>query len=309
VKSSIPIREGRITTNQIELFYEDRGELDHPALLMVNGMGAQLIYWPDELCDAIARAGFRVIRFDNRDCGLSGDTQYTGRYSMVKAYFNYKLKRPVASAYNLHTMVDDAVGILDALNIERAHLAGFSMGGMIVQLLAATYPERALSLTSFMSTTNEPNLPGPKLSVLLSLAIPVENTKEAALKARLKFTRMVGSPGFERSAEKHLENAINNIERAYRPKAGLLHKVAVMATGGFENKLEKVAVPALIIHGDADPLVRPEGGRASAAAIPDAKLKVIKGMGHNFPDELVTVFTQMMIDHMKQSETADKKAA
>jgi pimeloyl-ACP methyl ester carboxylesterase len=183
------------------------------------------------------------------------------------------------------------------------------MGGMIVQLAAATYPEKVLSVVSFMSTTNEPSLPGPTLNVLLYLLTVSETTKEGAIRERVKFMKMIGSPGYPRSDEMHLEYARKSIERSFRPKAGLLHKIAVLATGGFADRSATIQAPTLIIHGDQDPLVRVQGGKACAKVIPNAKLKIIEGMGHNFPDELVLEFARMMISHMAEATPLKQKAA
>mgnify|MGYP000610347523 FL=1 len=186
------IRTGVVSAPDLELFYEDRGDINAPAIVLIMGLGAQLTVWPELLCETLQAKGFRVIRFDNRDIGLSSAVALTEPLKTLKNFLRSKLRMKVNAPYNLYDMADDAVILLDELKIDRAHIVGASMGGMIAQLLAAAYPHRVLSLTSIMSNTNEPHLPTPDLRVLFHIA---GITGESVVDTASKNHQPIGSPG------------------------------------------------------------------------------------------------------------------
>lgn len=293
------IRTGKASSNGIELHYEDWGDPRHPPVLLVCGMSVQLIHWPDELVQSLVDQSYRVIRFDNREAGLSSRSDVKRMPPVVSSFLRYKMRRPVEADYNLHTLVADAVGLLDALDIEQAHWVGFSMGGMISQIAAATYPERVHSLTSIMSTSNDPDLPAPTIKALLALLKPPKNNSDQAIIDAIvhTMTTLQGS-GYPTPRYQLERDAYRVINRARRPFAGPMHQMAIFATGGFGHLLKHVEAPSLIIHGDEDPLVHVEGGKRSAKLIPSARLMLIPGMGHDFPPQLNDTLAEAIGQHI-----------
>ena len=299
--------EGIAESNGVNLAYEEFGEATAPAVLMIAGMSLQRIAWPDALCEALADAGYRVIRFDNRDVGASSWTMGPPPPTLPKRYLQAILGRPLSvsvgpgkeAQYDLHVLALDAVGLLDALQIERAHFVGFSMGGMIAQLVAATYPERVLSLTSIMSSPNEPSLPKPTPRVLLQLMKPLPGMDPDKLAtANADMWTLIGSPAYPTPRDELIASTHRVLARGMS-EAGLAHHLmAILATGGFADRLPKVRAPTLILHGSADPLVRVQGGALSAQLIPKARLRVIRGMGHDFPAQLVPTLASAISSHL-----------
>ena len=287
--AATPLRSGRITTPQgIELFYDERGPEDGTPLLFIMGLSAQMVFWPAPLLDALAARGFRVIRFDNRDVGLSTLLREPLRHSAIAAIVRATLGLKVHAPYTLHDMVGDACALLDALGIERAHLIGVSMGGMISQLMAATRPERVSSLTSIMSSTNSRWLPPPKPAALKALVGPrvrITNEEQYIAFGR-QMMRTIGGrlpPG-----EALLEQMFGESwARGLHPRGVRQQFMAILATGDLTPYVKKIRCPATVIHGSADPLVRPAGGRASARHIPGAALHIIDGMGHDLPEQVL----------------------
>ncbi|MBK7775459.1 MAG: alpha/beta hydrolase [Sandaracinaceae bacterium] len=302
--------EGFAESNGVRLAYEEFGDPAAPALLMIAGMSLQRIAWPDALCSALAHAGYRVIRFDNRDVGASSWTAGPPPPTLGKRYLQGILGRELSirvgpgeeAQYDLHTLALDAVGLLDALQIERAHFVGFSMGGMISQLVAADHAARVSSLTSIMSSPNERTLPKPTPRVLLNLLKPPPAMDPDSLAlANAKMWEMIGSPAYPTPREELIAQTHRSLARGMSQTGLAHHLMAILATGGFGNRLHKVQAPALILHGDADPLVRVEGGRLSAQLIPKARLRVIRGMGHDFPAQLVPTLAGAITSHLQQT--------
>jgi pimeloyl-ACP methyl ester carboxylesterase len=273
--------EERAPANGIEIAYETIGDPSDPALLLVMGLGMQLIHWDRELCEQLAGRGFRVIRFDNRDAGRS--TQIDAPVpNLMRAMAGLKIEAP----YLLDDMADDAFGLLDHLGIEAAHVAGASLGGMIAQAMAIRRPERVLSLTSIMSTTGERRVGRPKLRVWGVLTRRAPQERDAYVDHFMRVFRMIGSKGFPFDEERFRRVAAESYERGHRPAGTGRQLAAIMASGDRTDRLRELRVPTTVIHGRGDPLVPFRGGRATARAIPGAKLIAIPGMGHDLPREV-----------------------
>ncbi|RSM39494.1 alpha/beta hydrolase [Amycolatopsis balhimycina DSM 5908] len=265
--------------NGIELCHETFGTVDGRALLLVMGLGAPMIWWDDEFCESLAAQGFRVIRFDNRDAGRS--SRMRGRPNLAQAY----LLR--SAPYSLEDMADDAAGLLDALGVPAAHVAGASMGGMIAQTLAFRHPERVRSLTSIMSSTGgrlvgRPSPRAMSMSISMLLATP-PRTRADYVELLVRTFRLIGSPGYPFDEERMRDRAQRTYDRGVHPGGTLRQLAAIMAEHDRSPRLGKVRVPALVVHGARDPLVHVSGGRATARAIPGADLDVVPGMGHDLP--------------------------
>lgn len=286
------------TANSITLHYEDHGDPAHPPLLLVMGLGAQMTLWPIELVEALVERGYRVIRYDNRDIGLSQKMDGAKAPGMVRHMIMRRIGFRPAVPYTLADMAADGIGLLDALDIARAHVVGASMGGMIAQLMAVNHPERLLSLTSIMSTTGNPRLPAAERAAIQALtARPASLEEEALVEHGLRVAGAIGSPGYRPDPERLRKRVRENVRRSVYP-AGLPRQMAAIIDDGDRRaRLADVDVPTLVLHGEADPLVRPEGGRDTAAAIPGARLKTIPGWGHDLPAELVDELADTIAEH------------
>ncbi len=268
--------------NGLALCYEELGEPEDPTLLLVMGLGAQLVAWPDALCDGFAARGFRVVRFDNRDAGRSTHLHDAPRPDVRAA-----LRGDVSSAaYTLSDLAGDTAGLLDALQVERAHVLGASMGGMVAQVLAIEHPERVASLTSVMSTTGSRGVGGATSEALAVLTQPPVRSREEYVEQSIAGSRIIGSPGFEIDEDAARQRVGLAFDRGYDPLGVGRQLVAVLASPDRTTGLAGVAVPTLVWHGDADPLIDVSGGRATAAAVPDAELEVVEGMGHDLPVQI-----------------------
>jgi pimeloyl-ACP methyl ester carboxylesterase len=273
--------EETASANGIEIVYETIGDPSNPPLLLVMGLGMQLIHWDLELCEQLAGRGFYVIRFDNRDSGRS--TQVDARVpDLRRAMLGLRVNAP----YRLEDMAEDAFGLLDHLGIERAHVVGASMGGMIAQTMAIAHPERVLSLTSIMSTTGDRRAGRPKLRVLGVLMRQAPREREAYIERFVKIFRLIGSRGFPIDDDRIRELAGATYDRGHHTAGTGRQLAAIMASGDRTPRLRSLNVPTTVIHGRDDPLVPFRGGRATAAAIPNARLIAIPGMGHDLPREV-----------------------
>ena len=297
--SKLTWMHGVAEVGDVKIAYEVAGLQHAEPLLLVMGLSAQLIHWPEPLCEMFVQKGFRVIRFDNRDIGLSGSGNNRVRFHLQKDMLRSKFGARLDANYTLHDMAKDTVGLLDALKLRKVHLVGASMGGMIAQIVAASYPERVLSLTSIMSSTNSPKLPMPKLSVLARLAPPfgVKHDRASVIARTVALFEAIGSPGYPTSPAERERMAASAFDRAYRPAGMLRQTHGILATGSFENILGNVRAPTQVIHGLDDPLVRVEGGKRSAQLIKGAKLELIKGMGHDFPEGLFPRWVELVTEN------------
>jgi len=271
--------------NGIELEYETMGDPADPALLLIMGLGAQMVAWDDEFCQGFVDRGFSVIRYDNRDVGLSTKT-VTDIDPMVAVMAAFT-GGDVVAPYLLADMADDAVAVLDAAGIDRAHVAGASMGGMIAQSVAIAHRERVQSLTSIMSTTGDPDVGLPNGDILPMLLQPPPEGREACIEAAVATSRLIGSPEhFEEDRAR--VRATRSYDRCYYPRGMMQQLVAIASSPSRSDALRTIDVNALVIHGDADPLVNVTGGQRTAEVIRGAELLVLEGMGHDLPSTFWT---------------------
>lgn len=278
----------RAKANGIEIEYETFGTRKDPALFLIMGLGAQLTLWPESLCEALAGQGFFVVRYDNRDVGLSTDFDQWGVPDVMGAFARLMMGEKVETPYLLGDMAADATGLLDALELERAHMVGASMGGMIAQVVAATYPERTRSLVSIMSTSGRPGLPMGKPEAVAMLSAQPEGTEREQLIAHgMKLRSVISGPGYQTDPATMRALVERNIDRRYYPQGAARQYLAIMASGPRADLLKTVKVPTLVLHGEDDPLLPVECGRDVAALVPGAKIETFPGWGHDVPERMV----------------------
>jgi pimeloyl-ACP methyl ester carboxylesterase len=292
--------------NGIDICYEIFGDAGAEPLLLIMGLGAQMIHWDDDFCRQLAARGFRVIRFDNRDIGKSSKMTGGKRLTPLELIKFRFLKIPVDAPYKLPDMAKDTVGLMDALGIKSAHLVGVSMGGMIAQETAISFPQRVRSLTSIMSTTGNPKVPPPTREAAAILMAPPPATKEEYFERFAKTWKILRVGSFPQDEALDRSRAERTYERGLNP-AGVGRQLrAIMASGSRKERLASVKVPTLVIHGTVDPLVPPEGGKDTAASIPGAKLLMVEGMGHALP---IPMWPQIIDAIDKHAHGAVAKAA
>jgi pimeloyl-ACP methyl ester carboxylesterase len=274
--------------NGIELAYQEMGDVGGEPLLLVMGLGTQMIAWDETFCGMLAERGFRVVRFDNRDIGRSTKIKSAG----VPRRVDMIVGRRASAPYLLRDMAADTIGLMDHLGIDSAHLVGASMGGMVAQTLAIEHPERVRSLVSIMSNTGSRWTGMPSRKAMAVLLGRPPRGREAAIERTVRTFRTIGSPGYPFEEGRLRQIAGSSYDRGHSA-AGILRQLhAISASGDRTEALRAVRVPTTVIHGNRDPLVRPAGGRATARAIPDARLKMIDGMGHDLPRQLWPVFAE-----------------
>ncbi|MBU2665067.1 alpha/beta fold hydrolase [Actinoplanes bogorensis] len=271
-----------VRANGIDVRYETLGEPGDPALLLVMGLGAQLVDWPAEFCAALASRGFHVVLFDNRDAGLSTAFDELPQPDPAAIFGGDQATVP----YLLSDMAADAAGLLKELGIARAHVVGASMGGMIAQQLTIDHPGLVSSLCSIMSTTGDRTVGHPTPEAMAALMRPPATTREEILAGAIASSRVIGSPAYPASEEWLQERAAAKFERSFRPQGTQRQYAAILAAPDRTAALGGVTAPTLVIHGEADPLINVSGGRATAAAVPGSELIVIPGMGHDLPKPL-----------------------
>lgn len=282
----------------MRLAYDEFGDASQPTILMIMGLGTQMIAWPETMCQALADRGYHVVRFDNRDIGLSQKMDGAGTPSVIKMAAFSRLNLHLDVPYKLRDMAGDAIGVLDALNIDRAHFVGASMGGMIAQLVAGHYPERVASLTSIMSTSGCRSLPSPDKKITLHMVRrPKKADPEALLEYALRTWQLIGSPGFRPTKEALLAKLAASYQRSYYPQGHARQMAAIIASGDRVEVLKKIKAPTLVIHGKDDPLVPVTGGIDTARLVPDARLELIDGMGHDLPQALLPYFVELIGNH------------
>ncbi len=272
--------------NDIEIVFDTFGDTSWPPILLIMGLGAQMIDWRDDFCERLASRGYWVIRYDNRDVGLSSKFDDAGVPDMLKMLIAASQGSVVESPYTIDDMADDAVGLLEALEIEKAHVIGVSMEGMIAQSMAIHHPARLATLISIMSSTGEPDLPPPTPEALAVLTTPAPTDRENYIQSSVETWQILSGPRFPPDENLIREQAGLKFDRGIHPAGIARQMAAILVSGGRKKLLKSVTVPTLVIHGDADPLVPVAGGEDTAAAIPGAKLIIIKGMGHYLPIEL-----------------------
>jgi len=278
--------------NGIELAYQEVGDPDAPALLLIMGLGTQMLGWDEELCVQLADRGFRVVRFDNRDIGHSTMLDAAGVPSRLDLFFG----RRASAAYLLSDMAADASALMDHLEIESAHVAGVSMGGMIGQTMAIEWPERVRSLVSIMSTTGNRWVGTPTFKAFGLMLAEAPRDRDAYVERIVKTFGVIGSPAYRGDDARLRDVAGRMHDRSHNPRGVLRQMHAITASGDRTAALRELRLPVTVIHGTRDPLIRPSGGRATARAIPGARLRIVEGMGHDLPRELWPLFVDEIAD-------------
>jgi len=291
----------RARSNGIELEYETFGRAGDPPLLLVMGLGAQMILWHEEFCAALARRGFHVIRYDNRDVGRSTWLADAGVPDVPAALAAAGAGRPVDAPYRLGDMAADAAGLLDVLGVEAAHVVGASMGGMIAQSLAIEHPRRLRTLTSIMSTTGHPDLPPARPEAMAILLTPMPTERAAHVERSVRASRTIGSPAYPSEEGELRALAERGFDRGLNPPGVARQLVAILASGSRRAALGAVGAPTLVIHGADDPLVPVEAGRDTAASVPGAELLEIAGMGHDLPRALWPTVVDAIAKHAERA--------
>ncbi|HSH90456.1 MAG TPA: alpha/beta hydrolase [Ramlibacter sp.] len=294
----------KVRSNGIAIEVEDTGadgsQAGRPVVLLVMGLGMQLIAWPPAFVQALVDEGFRVVRFDNRDIGLSEHLDHLGVPNLMWESFKHRLGMAVRAPYGMHDMAADTLGVLDALGIGRAHVVGVSMGGMIAQRVALSAPQRVLSLTSIMSSSGAPYLPGPRPQVLRALlSRPDGATEQAVVDHYVKLFRIIGSPAFPAEESILRERLLLSTRRSFHPAGTLRQMVAIGADSKRAEELANIKARTLVLHGQDDPLVPFACGQDTARRIPGAKLHGIQGMGHDLPPGVVERLLGPLVPHLK----------
>jgi pimeloyl-ACP methyl ester carboxylesterase len=286
--------------NGIEICYDTTGDPADPTVLLVMGLGGQLIQWDPELCGLIAGRGFHVVRFDNRDVGLS--THHEGGVDVFGLFTSEASGSPPPSVtYLLSDMADDAVGLLDHLGVDRAHVVGVSMGGMIAQTLACRHPQRVLSLTSIMSTTGARTVGQPRPDIFAAMAAPAPSDREGFIEFQSNIFKQIGSPKYPFDEQEFKSLIGASYDRSHYPAGFLRQLAAILASADRTPALGDVKLPTLVIHGEDDPLIVLSGGEATAAAVPGSKLIKIPGMGHDLPPELWPQFIDGIVENAERA--------
>ncbi|MEZ5559708.1 MAG: alpha/beta fold hydrolase [Pseudomonadales bacterium] len=290
----------RITANGISIEYDTFGDPQGRPLLAVMGLGAQMTRWRPEFCRMLADAGHYVIRFDNRDVGLSEKFDAAGVPDMAQIFAQAQAGQPVSAPYSLDDMADDAIGVLDALEIDRAHVCGASMGGMIVQAMAVRHGPRLRSMVSIMSSTGNPDLPGATPEASAALLSPAGTTIDEVLDRAVTVARVIGSPAYPDDPEAIRERARADFERCFYPVGVARQMAAIAVAGNRRPLLAGVTTPTLVIHGRHDPLVPLAGGIDTHEAIAGSRLEVFDGMGHDLPEPLWQDIVRHISEHTRQ---------
>ncbi len=299
----------RVAVSGIEIEYERAGDPQAPALVFIMGLGAQLCGWDDDFIASFQQNGLQTVRLDNRDCGLSTKWPADEPLGLGPQLMAALQGQQVAAPYALTDLADDVVGLLDALAIPACHLIGASMGGMVAQLVALRAPGRVRSLTSIMSTTGERGLPPPEPRVLGPLLSPVGKEREERIARIVEIFRTIGSPPPLFDETRIRARAARSYDRSFHPAGVVRQLLAILATPGRAAALGSLRVPALVIHGERDPLVPLACGQATAAAIPGARLLVLPGVGHELPSPLWPQLVEAITTHVRAAETPSHHAA
>lgn len=290
----------KVRANGITIEVEDTGEAGRPAVLLVMGLGLQLVSWPPRLVQALQDAGFRVVRFDNRDVGLSQHFDHLGVPNLLWESLKHRMGMPVRAPYSLHDMAADAFGVLDALGVQRAHVVGVSMGGMVAQRMALAAPQRVLSLSSVMSSSGARWLPGPKPHVLRALMSRPQDSSEAAIVDHyIQLFKVIGSPAFPADEAVLRERITLGVRRSFHPTGTMRQLAAVAADTRRAAELSAIRLPTLVVHGKADPLVPFACGVDTARRIPTARMVAVEGMGHDLPSGVVAHLLQVLVPHLQ----------
>ncbi|MCF6436860.1 alpha/beta hydrolase [Pseudoalteromonas sp. MMG022] len=301
-----------VTDHGITLNYQDEGPKEAPAIILIMGLGAQMTVWPEPFFYGLVKKGFRVVRFDNRDTGLSTQLEQYGSPSLVQTWLKKRFASTAAAPYTLEDMCQDTLALMGALRIKKAHLVGASMGGMIAQSLAAKHKKKVLSLTLVMSSSSMPRLCTRNFLLFMRLLRlqPVRNNEASSINYLVRLNQLIGSPGYPQDEHTLQKQAKLSVARAHTPSGFKRQLVALTYSGSREHLLPKIKAPTLVIHGLEDPIFPLCAGQKTAQSIRKAKLKVVPGMGHNFPPELMKKMTKWVAKHVTKSERKrlEKKA-
>lgn len=284
-----------VEANGLRLEYDSFGNPSDPPMVLIMGLGAQMISWPVAFCEMLAEKGYYVVRFDNRDCGLSThfvDAPVPDVAAILAGDYT-------TASYRMSDFAADTAGLFDALGFTKVHVVGASMGGMIAQQLVIDHPDRVASLCSIMSTTGDPNVGQATPEALALLTRPAAPDRDAAIESGLAALKLIGSPDFPTPDDVLRQRTANGYDRSYDPPAGLRQTAAIVASPDRTAGLHGVHVPTVVIHGTKDPLVNFSGGEATVAAIPGATFVPITGMGHDLPDQLFGTFVDAIVANAK----------
>lgn len=289
------------STTGLNMAWESAGNPDAPVILLIGGLGCQLTMWHDQFCQPLIDAGYRLIRFDNRDIGLTDQHPTSMRVDIQKTFIKKKFGMKVESNYSIETMADDALGLIEALGLTKPHLIGISMGGMIGQIMAAKGGDKIGKLVTLMSSTNHPRLPGPTLKVLLNMFLkkPKSQQIDDVVEHVERVMTTIGSPGYPPNLEKLRERTRNSYARAYKPAGVIRQTHCVLSTGSIEEFTKQIKVPTCVIHGVQDPLLKKACSERIHKLIPHSKLHLIDGLGHDLPDELGPHFAKIIHAHLQ----------
>lgn len=288
-----------VNANNIQIEYETFGDPKAPPILLIMGLGGQMILWPEPFCQTLAQAGYYVIRFDNRDIGLSTRITLANKTRLMRAGLKSFFGLPIQAPYTLDDMAQDALGLLDALQVDSAHVVGVSMGGMIGQILAAKYPARIKTFVCWMSSSGDPRLPGPSLKIQLRMFTrPKKTDRESLIQYSMQTWRLIGSPQFVTEETALRAKVERSFDRAFYPPGLARQTLAIMASGSRVPLLKYITAPTLIIHGQEDPLIPVAAAHDLARHIPGARLEIIRGMGHDLPPQLLARLAQSVLDHV-----------
>ena len=302
----------RSRSGDLKLHYEDMGDIDDPPVLLIMGLGAQMVLWRTEFCERLVRQGLRVIRYDNRDIGLSSKIEpHSSGQPLVTRLIRSWLGLPSKAAYTLEDMADDAAALLDHLDITTAHVIGASMGGMIAQIVAARFAERTKSLGVIFSSNNRAFLPPPAPRALLALiqGPPPDAPRDVIVDNAVRVSKVIGSPGYPMPDEDVRADAAESYDRNHNPWGVARQFSAILGSGSLLHHDRRIIAPTVVIHGRADKLMRPTGGRSIARAIQGARLVLIDGMGHDLPKELWDQVIVELTSHFARSGQAQRRQA
>lgn len=294
-----PIKAEFVITPRGAFAIEDEGQATAPPVLMIVGLGLQLDFWPRQLIDTIRNAGLRVIRMDNRDAGLSRCMDELGTPSLPWLALRRKLGMPARPPYGLRDMADDCLAVLDKLTIPRAHIVGISMGGMIAQHLAAAAPQRVITLTSIMSSSGDPRLPGPSGTLTRRLLQPIPRRRDKLVDHLTDLIQMISSPGYPTARETTRRQLEAAMRRSYQPRGVVRQLAAVISDTERPGILANITSPTLVLHGRDDPLLPPDCGEDTARRIAGSTLRVVDGMGHDLADGLCPLIAHAILAHVQ----------
>jgi pimeloyl-ACP methyl ester carboxylesterase len=306
------VRNGTATSGDLKLHYEDMGDFNAPPVLLIMGLGAQMVLWRTEFCERLVRQGLRVIRYDNRDIGLSSKVEpHSPGQPLVTRLIRSWLGLPSKAAYTLEDMADDAAALLDHLDITTAHIVGASMGGMIAQVFAARFAERTKSLGVIFSSNNRAFLPPPAPRALLALVKgpPPDAPRDVIVENAVRVSKIIGSPGYPMPDDEVRADAAESYDRNHHPWGAARQFDAILGSGSLLRHDRRIVAPTVVIHGRADILMRPFGGRSIVRAIQGARLVLIDGMGHDLPKELWDRVTAELTSNFAASDQSRSRQA